>query len=195
VRRRRETAATPHADQDDANERFAAPEDDLVEPELDPLLADRGLEPWPLPDEPPRSSLGPDEQTEPDAPVSRRGSARHGLSGAAVPLSGSPPPERSEEIAVAWVEPLHPREGTDGGRESSLGRARRPERPRSPESRDRGTGLLRGRAPTRPQTPAPQPDAPSLRRARRPGRGVQRDETPTAPFPAADSGPFEASDS
>ncbi len=199
-RRRRETAASPEAMSDGHDEGFGSFED-LGPVEADPLLADRGLEPWPLPDPLPRSRLGPEEQTEPDAPVSRRRSSRHGLSGAAAPPTGevvAAPPRGWDDVpddrVAPWSGPSTPADEPEARAEPSLGRPRRPERPRGPEPRDRGTALLRGRAPARPQpTATRQPDAPSLRRARRPARKNPRDETPTAPFPAADSGPIESS--
>ncbi|MEM7155844.1 MAG: hypothetical protein AAF799_23540 [Myxococcota bacterium] len=183
--RRRETAASPLPPESDP--------DELLEGlEVDPRPASpRGLDAWSPYDQARRAELGPDEQTEPDAPVARRGQARAEISGAA---SASPQAEPDEADAgtsnpppresTLWDEPP----GASGPAEpratgtSGLGRGRRPERPRPPEN-TRGGGLRRGRAPARPQ-PAPprQNDAPSLRRARRPVRS--KEDVQTSPYPS-----------
>jgi hypothetical protein len=136
-------------------------------------LLQRELDEWLPYEDARRSSLGPDEQTEPDAPVVRRGAARAEISGAArasTGLSGSV--DRVDDRRTTAPRPAP---------KNSLGRARRPERPRPPEPRERGA-LLRGRAPARPTGPGRQSDAPSLRQARRPARS--REET-TSKFRAA----------
>ncbi|MCA9708787.1 MAG: hypothetical protein KDK70_23275, partial [Myxococcales bacterium] len=162
-RRRRETVASPLARP--IEELHAEVASSTRGHAVDRLQSD--LDGWPLYEEARRSRLGPDEQTEPDAPVTRRGAARAEISGAAV--ASSSPGERPSSRP-------HPK--------SSLGLARRPERPRPPEPRERGA-LLRGRAPARPSSPVPrQNDAPSLRHARRPSRA--REET-TSKFRAAHS--------
>ncbi|MEX1362808.1 MAG: hypothetical protein AB1Z98_06760 [Nannocystaceae bacterium] len=122
-----------------------------------------------------RNRLGPEDQTEPDAPVTRRAHGRAEISDAAE-MPSPPEPETSRDPDEARSAPAERRAG--------LGSARRPERPRAPETAR--TGLMRGRAPTRPTVPtaapaAPQPDAPSLRRARRPARRTE--DNPTAPYP------------
>ena len=190
--RRRETAASPRAPESDP--------DELLEGlELDPRASSpRGLDAWSPYEHPRRAELGPDEQTEPDAPVARRGQARAEISGAASasphvePEQSDPgvskPPSRESTI---WDESPgtssqgEPRSAVTSG----LGRGRRPERPRPPEN-SRG-GLRRGRAPARPQpAPARQNDAPSLRRARRPVR--TKEDVQTSPYPSSDSSSSDA---
>jgi hypothetical protein len=118
-----------------------------------------------------RAKLGPAEQTEPDAPVARRGPGRAGTG----PAAGDPARRTEPRIPPRLADES---DDDDTGPARSLGAARRPERPRAPETRDRGGAMLRGRAPARPtpSAPARQPDAPSLRHARRPSR-VRDDST------------------
>jgi hypothetical protein len=174
-RRRRETAASPTASELDLDHPpLAYGRDRPFDPE--PPLQ---LDVWSAYEQIQRTRLGPDEQTEPDAPVARRGPGRADLSGAASASHDEHPARGTEpEDEPAAVE------GQVASR--SLGTARRPERPRPPEQRERGTAMLRGRAPARPAPPAParQPDAPSLRRARRPSR--LRDESPTSEYLAVE---------
>jgi len=170
-RRRRETAALPSAiDPDNPPPMYGRDRPFDPEPPLQ-------LDVWSAYEHLQHARLRPDEQTEPDAPVARRGPGRADLSGAAVasddpgrPVEARAPSraEVTDEAAVPEAKAL-PR---------SLGVARRPERPAPPEPRERGVAMLRGRAPARPTPPAParQPDAPSLRRARRPSR-VRDDST------------------
>jgi hypothetical protein len=170
-RRRRETAASPSAIALD-HPPVAYGRDRPFDPE--PPLQ---LDVWSAYEHLQRSRLGPEEQTEPDAPVARRGPVRADLSGAAVASdddSGRPHEARTPSRAEVIDESVAP-EAKPAPR--SLGVARRPERPPPPEPRERGGAMLRGRAPARPNAPVParQPDAPSLRRARRPSR--VRDES------------------
>lgn len=181
-RRRRETAASPSANEVDLdNPPLAYGRDRPFDPE--PPLQ---LDVWSAYEQLQRSRLGSEEQTEPDAPVARRGPGRAGPSGAAV-ASEEDSSRRAEAPRVASrVEANDADTGTEGkAAPRSLGVARRPERPAPPEPRDRGGAMLRGRAPARPTPPAParQPDAPSLRRARRPAR--VRDES-TSEYLAVD---------
>ena len=151
-RRRRETAASPSA-LPVGTERPRTVTD--VEPPSvarDAELLAQELDAWSPYDDARRSRLGPDDQTEPDAPV-RRGPARAEISGA----------------ARASSEPIEERRSGPRPVKVSLGAGRRPERPRPPEPRERG-GLVRGRAPARPAPAGRQNDAPSLRRAKRPAR-------------------------
>lgn len=181
-RRRRETAAIPSAHEVDLdNPPLAYGRDRPFDPE--PPLQ---LDVWSAYEQLQRSRLGPDEQTEPDAPVARRGPGRADLSGAALASEEdssrrpeAPRPAPRVETTDTDTSP----EGKAAPR--SLGVARRPERPAPPEPRDRGGAMLRGRAPARPTPPLParQPDAPSLRRARRPAR--VRDES-TSEYLAVD---------
>ncbi|MCX4244164.1 tumor necrosis factor receptor family protein [Paraliomyxa miuraensis] len=171
VRRRQETAAAPRARGVD----------------LDGLPDPRQLEAWSPYEEAHRTRLGPDDQTEPDAPVARRSPARPEISGAAL-ASG----EDEEVMAMRRSETRATRRANESENEvraelpaRSLSAARRPERPAAPQPPERSAGLLRGRAPARPTAPTPparQADAPSLRRARRPTRS--RDETPTSEYEA-----------
>jgi hypothetical protein len=173
-RRRRETAASPSAEN--------LPLAPAPAPELDV---------WSTYEQAKRSRLRPEEQTEPDAPVARHGRGRADLSGAAVASEDAEDPvQRPDTRATSRAEPVD--EDVLGGTEGratgrSLNVARRPERPRPPEPRERGAVLLRGRAPVRPAPPAPprQPDAPSLRRALRPSR--VREETQTSEYLAVDT--------
>ena len=181
-RRRRETAALPSASEVDFDKPpVAYGRDRPFDPE--PPLQ---LDVWSAYEHLQRSRLGPDEQTEPDAPVARRGPGRADLSGAAVASdydSGRRPDARAPSRAEGSDEGATPEAKAVPPR--SLGVARRPERPAPPEPRERGGAMLRGRAPARPNSPTParQPDAPSLRRARRPSR--VRDES-TSEYLAVD---------
>jgi len=158
-RRRRETAANPSSTAAVEEPRPPRTNPPVAAPEP-PSLA---LDAWSPYDALDRARLGPDEQTEPDAPIARRGRDRAEISGAAREPEPIPEPEGKGPA-----------------------RARRPTRP--PADSPTRTGLLRGRAPARPTAPpARQPDAPSIRHARRPARGSNRDETPTAPYPVGDS--------
>lgn len=199
-RRRRETAASPSASEIDLDNRPPAyGRDRPFDPE--PPLQ---LDVWSAYEQLQRSRLGPEEHTEPDAPVARRGPGRADLSGAAVASEEdsarrpeaprvTPHPEAPRVTPRPETPRVTPRPETTGADAStegkaaprSLGVARRPERPAPPEPRDRGGAMLRGRAPARPAPPAParQPDAPSLRRARRPAR--VRDES-TSEYLAVD---------
>lgn len=175
-RRRRETAASPSATP-------LGPEDLPIVHGRDRLV-EREPDARSVYDAARRSRLGPDERTEPDAPIPRRSSSRAELSGFARGSGDLEDPARRSETRAtpsAENEQAEPRSTY-----RSLGVARRPERPRAPEPRERGGALLRGRAPARPAPPAParQPDAPSLRRARRPSR--TRDELPTSEYLAVD---------
>ncbi len=172
-RRRRETARSPSATP--------------LGPEDLPIVHGRAPDPTPRSSyaHSQRSRLGPDEPTEPDAPIVRRGSVRADLSGAALAPAVAPTrrPESRERSPLADEDAA----AEDRGPSRSLGVARRPERPRPPEPRERTAVLLRGRAPARPTPPpaaARQPDAPSLRRAPRPSRS--RDELATAEYLAVD---------
>jgi hypothetical protein len=180
-RRRRETAASPSASDLDLDNPPIYGRDRPFDPE--PPLQ---LDVWSAYEHIQRAKLGPDEQTEPDAPVARRGPGRADLGGS-VAASEQDAARRSETRTTARLDEDAPAETTGSAR--SLGVARRPERPRAPEPRDRGVAMLRGRAPARPAPPAParQPDAPSLRRARRPAR--VRDES-TSEYVAVE-GPTE----
>jgi len=182
-RRRRETAAAPSA-----RERPVAGGPPSYDREPQPTPTPRQLDVWSAYDDVQRSRLGPEERTEPDAPVARRGPVRPDLSGAAMTS------DHDDEVqAVRRSETrATPRADEDGdmpglgsrGPSRSLNVARRPERPSAPEPRDRTAALVRGRPPARPAAPAPsrQSDAPSLRSARRPAR--LRDESPTSEYQA-----------
>lgn len=164
VRRRRETAASPSARPGPADDAMRLGPGREAEP--------RQLDVWSAYEEVQRSRPAPEDRTEPDAPVVRRGSARADL------ISGAATTDEDE------VEPSNPPARVVS---RTLSAVRRPERPAAPEPRERTpAALLRGRAPARP-TPTPPPrqsDAPSLRRARRPTRG--RDESPTSEYEAVD---------
>ncbi len=173
-RRRRETAASPSA-RPVAIEpsRTVTDVEPPVPPARDSDLLAQELDAWSPYEDARRSRLGPDDQTEPDAPV-RRGQARAEISGAARASSG----------------PIEERRSSSRPVKVSLGAGRRPERPRPPEPRERG-GLSRGRAPARPTPAGRQSDAPSLRRAKRPSRA--RDDT-TSKYRAAMGGGSDGED-
>lgn len=181
-RRRRETAASPSANEIDFDSPpLAYGRDRPFDPE--PPLQ---LDVWSAYEQLQHSRLGSDDQTEPDAPVARRGPGRAGPSGAAVASKEDSSRRPEAPRAAPRVEANDAGTGTEAkAAPRSLGVARRPERPAPPEPRDRGGAMLRGRAPARPTPPAParQPDAPSLRRARRPAR--VRDES-TSEYLAVD---------
>lgn len=184
-------------------------EDPASEPERLPPMMDldpdppRQLDAWSAYEEVHRSRSGPDPQTEPDAPVSRR---KAPLANWSDSVPDAPPFGElvTGPMPIETLEPPEPPEPDDdelseSSRERrSVSIGRRPPRPRATEPRDRG--MLRGRAPARPGTPNPrQPDAPSLRRALRPTRDMarvqQRDETATKKYPAGQSPKDEPSDS
>lgn len=129
------------------------------------------LVPEPAVGELPDRGAGPEDQTEPDAPVSRGGRPGRRLPSEPVPtVHAAEPGSSPHEEATAAPTPQVLRSG------------RRPQRPAPPEATH--PGMRRGRAPQRPTPPdARQADAPSMRRARRPARG-DREEEPTAPHPA-----------
>lgn len=163
-KRRRETAASPAA--------FPSPTElprtdtDVETPPRIPARAEdpfeRELDAW-SPYQDTKRRLGPEERTEPDAPV-RRNSVRAEISGVARASGRSSGPVELGEERRSSSRPV----------KVALGAGRRPERPRPPEPRERG-GLLRGRPPARPAPPPTprQTDAPSLRRARRPARAPE----------------------